>query len=318
MNDEVLTEPRLYFRLVTGQEIRSIRQLIEIVPTLEEEQYRHHVNEWKNDFYNWITGVFQDAEVADLIRSCGTRDEFQEKLFEYLLEEKRKAQKKVKETFRETQKEVFKRDPTRFKQFREQESRHQERVSDQFAEAAQRFAETRKESVLPQTIHKLDAMQERLKELRQYITATRKEGNDPLLAELALRVFTAKMNYARLTQEEGDFDRVETILNEAEKELEEVVMTKRVDAVKEVELLVKIAQEKERGTTKGSASEKFAAAKARIGAAPAKGAAPPSPDGSSDRQNRRGSDAAQPMNEASPAGDESGSKMGVLPGKVSA
>lgn len=232
MNETILEEPSLYFWLVNGQGVRSIRQLIEQVPELTEEQFQYHVNEEKNDFYNWITDVFHDEEIANLIKQCKTRDDFQEKMYAYLLAEKQ--QEKVEATFTKAQKEL-KKDPTKFKEFRQ--SRNEEHLSDQMGEAAEKITESQQMSVLPKRITRLDAMEERLEELNDFIAEMHKEGRDVTLPRLVLKKFKPKMEFARLSQEEGDFDRVEHVLDEAEKELEDVVMSKVIDVKKDVELL---------------------------------------------------------------------------------
>jgi hypothetical protein len=76
MNETVLEDPSKYFWLVTGTPIRSIIQLIEAVPEITDEQFNYHVNDQKNDFYNWITGVFGDDEVAAAIKDVKTKQEF--------------------------------------------------------------------------------------------------------------------------------------------------------------------------------------------------------------------------------------------------
>jgi len=245
MNELVLEEERLFFWLVTGQSIRSIRQLIEIVPTLTDEQYWYHVNEYKCDFYNWIKDVFNEPEIAELIKSSKTRDEFQEKLYLYLLEEKKRQQSKVKEKFDQAEKVVLEKDSARFAEYHVRQAREKERVADEFDAAAKRFDERKNVSVLPKIISRLDALRERERELRAFITETRKEGHDPFFSMLLLRRFAAKAEYAKLSESDQDINKAEQVLNEVEHELEEAVMAKFVDARKEVAILVDILKAKE-------------------------------------------------------------------------
>lgn len=246
MNETVLEDETKYFWLVNGQVIRSIRQLIEKVPELTDEEFNYHVNDQKNDFFNWIMGIFEDHEVADLIKSIKTRDEFQEQMYNYLLADKQKKKDFVEMSFHEARKKMFMKNPEKFTQFKNQESQREEVMTERFDTTAKRLKEKTAESVLPKTITRIEALDVREKELREYITETRKEGRDPLLAEMVLRRFKAKADYAKVTQDEKDFDRAEMVIDEAEHELEGAVMAKMVDAKKEIELLVSFALAKEK------------------------------------------------------------------------
>ena len=252
MNETLLEDPKQFFYLVNGQLIRHIKQLIELVPLLSEEEYRHHVYDGHNDFYNWIKNVFEDIETADLIKACSTRDEFQERLYTYLADQEARKKEQVKEKLFVTQKELFKKDPSRFAHFRQQESRFKEKESERFDAAAKRITEKAKTSILPLMITRLDALREREKELRGFITATRKEGRDVLLPDLVLRQFPAKAEFAKLTGEEFDIDRAEAVLNVAEQELGDVVMKTAVDPRHEVELLVRALEQEDRKAKKAA------------------------------------------------------------------
>ncbi len=56
------------FRLADGRLIRSLRELAVLLDTLDEELFRHHVNEIKNDFALWIEQSIGDAELASRLR----------------------------------------------------------------------------------------------------------------------------------------------------------------------------------------------------------------------------------------------------------
>jgi hypothetical protein len=61
------------FLMQNGQKIRSISQLITILPTISEEVFASHVSPERNDFSQWIDAVFHDSSLADITRKCSTR-----------------------------------------------------------------------------------------------------------------------------------------------------------------------------------------------------------------------------------------------------
>ncbi len=57
MNVNEIVDSESAFILADGRVIYSVSQLLEIIRTLEESIFRHHVNSNKNDFVNWIEFV---------------------------------------------------------------------------------------------------------------------------------------------------------------------------------------------------------------------------------------------------------------------
>jgi hypothetical protein len=153
---------------------------------------------------------------------------------------KKKTKDFVEMQFHEARKKLFMEDEEKFNQFKEQELKREEGIGDHFDAEAQKMDEAQETSILPKTYSRIEALQVREKELREFITETRKEGHDPILAQMVLRRFNSKVRYATLTQDEKDFDKVEQVIDEAERELEAAVMEKLVDAKKEIDLLVSL------------------------------------------------------------------------------
>lgn len=72
-NDFEEIRPKDYFRLNDGRVIRSLHELLEVLNTLDEETFRFHVNEDKNDFGNWIRDVFKDEDLCNSVFGLQTR-----------------------------------------------------------------------------------------------------------------------------------------------------------------------------------------------------------------------------------------------------
>ncbi len=54
-----------YFYFVNGQRVKNVKELAEIMDKLEQEVFDYHVNAERNDFHNWVKGVFNDVELAE-------------------------------------------------------------------------------------------------------------------------------------------------------------------------------------------------------------------------------------------------------------
>ena len=55
------------FVLHTGNVILSLKELSESLKTMPDEIFHYHVNSEKNDFSNWIKGVFKEKELAESV-----------------------------------------------------------------------------------------------------------------------------------------------------------------------------------------------------------------------------------------------------------
>lgn len=73
-----------YFRLSNGGLIRNLNELVFVVDNIDDETFKEHVNESRNDFYNWIVGVFNDDALGTKIRAIKDRQAFHKALEEYL------------------------------------------------------------------------------------------------------------------------------------------------------------------------------------------------------------------------------------------
>jgi hypothetical protein len=101
-------------------------------------------------------------------------------------------------------------------------------------EAKRKLVPDEKEAELSQA--RIARFQERLKELKARISEARKEGKDPLIADLMLRNVNAKIKMAEATHDRRDYEEVEKILKKAESELEEALKEEELNVKKEIEL----------------------------------------------------------------------------------
>lgn len=53
-----------YFVLVNGHQIKDYKHLADVLETLEDHLFEHHVNVDKNDFAVWIQDIFKEIDLA--------------------------------------------------------------------------------------------------------------------------------------------------------------------------------------------------------------------------------------------------------------
>ncbi len=65
--------PTQYFILRNGQPLKSLKELLEVITYIDDSTFDHHVNEYRNDFAQWIEGAIGDADLAQEVRSATDR-----------------------------------------------------------------------------------------------------------------------------------------------------------------------------------------------------------------------------------------------------
>jgi hypothetical protein len=252
VTEKVLEEPRLYFWLRSGSGLRSLRELANRLPSMPADEFAYHSGPPRHDFSAWIEGVFGEKELAERLRKCRAKEEFQTVLYNHLVRHelhKRKEERARREAQKAEHRaqspeprapspeELLASDPAKFSAYHAEESKLKDALADRFDAVARRFAEA-KVALTPERVTKrIEAITARHKELRQRIADARKQGKDPLIADLTLRPVVAKLEYARLSEDERDFQQIETILREAEFELKEELELQSPDAKRDVERL---------------------------------------------------------------------------------
>ena len=66
-----------HFVVADGTKLKSILELADALETMSEEIFRHHANEFKNDFSSWVKDVFYDHSLAEDISRAKNRFETQ-------------------------------------------------------------------------------------------------------------------------------------------------------------------------------------------------------------------------------------------------
>ena len=76
-----------HFIVADGRKLKNIIELADALETMSEEIFRHHVNEFKNDFSSWVKDVFYDHSLAEDMSRARNRLEMQIAVLRRLVKE---------------------------------------------------------------------------------------------------------------------------------------------------------------------------------------------------------------------------------------
>ncbi len=76
-----------HFVVADGRKLKNLLELSDALETMSEEIFRHHANEFKNDFSNWVKDVFYDHSLAEDISRAKNRLETQIAVLRRLVKE---------------------------------------------------------------------------------------------------------------------------------------------------------------------------------------------------------------------------------------
>ncbi len=65
------------FHLHNGKDLKNILELVKELQQMEDEVFKHHVNDMRNDFHNWVRDIVLDLELAHRLSAVKTKEEMQ-------------------------------------------------------------------------------------------------------------------------------------------------------------------------------------------------------------------------------------------------
>ena len=65
--------PDHVFRVTNGKTIKNLYELASELASMDEEVFRHHVNDERNDFHNWILHIVRDEHLAQVFSEIRDR-----------------------------------------------------------------------------------------------------------------------------------------------------------------------------------------------------------------------------------------------------
>lgn len=73
--------PEKYFYVNDGTVIKNLGELPDALRNMHPDTFAFHVNDEKNDFYNWINGVFEHTSLARKVKSVKRKETMAKKVF---------------------------------------------------------------------------------------------------------------------------------------------------------------------------------------------------------------------------------------------
>jgi hypothetical protein len=65
--------PDHVFKLKSGATIKNLYELANELASMDEEVFRHHVNDEKNDFHSWVLHIVRDDHLASVFSEIKDR-----------------------------------------------------------------------------------------------------------------------------------------------------------------------------------------------------------------------------------------------------
>ena len=62
------------FWLNNGKELNNLKDLYKELRRMDNKTFKHHVNETKNDFYNWVRDIYKSKSLSDDLLECTTKE----------------------------------------------------------------------------------------------------------------------------------------------------------------------------------------------------------------------------------------------------
>ncbi len=78
--------PKYHFVTLKGEKIKNLVDLYNSVKTMDDITFNHHVNDFKNDFHNWVRDIHQDNELANALLASKNKKEMAEVLQKRVVE----------------------------------------------------------------------------------------------------------------------------------------------------------------------------------------------------------------------------------------
>jgi hypothetical protein len=92
--------PEEYFYLHNGVVIKNLHELIDALEVMDEETFKHHVNDNRNDFSNWVKEVIKDINIAEKLNKAKTKNEMIKILETEPIREQEEEQKLTKKNIK--------------------------------------------------------------------------------------------------------------------------------------------------------------------------------------------------------------------------
>ncbi|MBN2422307.1 hypothetical protein JXB41_03705 [Candidatus Woesearchaeota archaeon] len=227
--------PAEYFYMHDGQIIKNPVELPSILEILDDETFKYHVTDQKNDFSNWIKGVFRDKELSDKLANVKTKQETISVINNYLNKNTQdnlpnnnqnntqiKIQNKIKEDNIQKPEQAeapVKKEPPKTmdtKDFNNKVKQVQERIK-QVQFNGEDYHQINDSSELVKKFN------EDYQQLKNKVSEIRKKGYDTKICELHLMRIPPKIKIFEITKTDKEADRIKKLFQELCQETNSVI-----------------------------------------------------------------------------------------------
>lgn len=228
-------EPGRYFYCDNGQVFRSIKELKNTLSTCYPEYSKYLFDrynpDYKNDFANWIKGVFFLNELAarlnpvkDPVAFLKVLNDYEKEEEEKITREKQTTSEKEREEEEKRRNQEIKAEETKNKSGQEDGEYLKNQISERLDRADQQFDRVKKikqnsfynKAEFEDTVEDLKS---RYEEIVHSISEHRKEGKDMSIPAMLARNLLPKINYFQVGQNRADHERIIELFDEIEKEI---------------------------------------------------------------------------------------------------
>ena len=95
-----------HFIVKNGTRIKNLRELYTSIQSMDDITFNHHVNDFKNDFHNWVRDIHKDNKLASDLLKAKSRKEMEGELKKRIQE-----LQDVKEEVKAAEAKIVKKDP---------------------------------------------------------------------------------------------------------------------------------------------------------------------------------------------------------------
>jgi len=87
VNKDILKDanPEHYFFVQDGTILKNVLDLSKQLDNMADDIFKHHVNEMKNDFSNWIRDIFREEKLAEELLKTTDKDKTQLIILKYII-----------------------------------------------------------------------------------------------------------------------------------------------------------------------------------------------------------------------------------------
>jgi hypothetical protein len=73
-----------YFVLCNGKPVKNVKELADLMETIEDQVFSFHVTPEKNDFATWVKDIFNDVELAEKLAGVKDKKNMQLVLYKHI------------------------------------------------------------------------------------------------------------------------------------------------------------------------------------------------------------------------------------------